>query len=221
MAVSQSPRKFREFDIQGYLNHLRGRQKKLAICKKGVVFAQGSPARHVFYILSGRIKLFVLSNHNKEAAVGLLGPGDLFGEWCVSGHVRQLANAQAVTDCSVLKLDRNKVLAAIHSNPAFADFMVNYLLRHNREMQESVVDLMSSSTEKRLARALLLLARFGGVDDPLVTVPRISQGTLASLIGSTRTQVNFLMNKFRQLGFIEYNGVMEVRNSLLNVFLQD
>jgi len=223
MSDLRTPRSRRpkKFDVAGYLNALPGTRKKQSVRKKQVIYAQGSSAEHVFYLLSGRIKLFVRSKQNKDAVVGLLGPGDLFGEWCVSGHVRHLANAEAVTDCSILKLDQKKILAAIHSDPNFADFMVNYLLQHNRDVQENVVDLMFNSTEKRLARALLLLARFGAAREPLVTVPRVSQDTLAALIGSTRTQVNLLMNKFKNMGFLKYNGGMEIHNSLLNVLLKD
>jgi len=214
-------RRLKHFDIASYLNALPGGRKKQSVRKKQVIYSQGSPAAHVFFLLSGRIKLFVRSKQNKEAVVGLLEPGDLFGEWCVSGHVRHLANAQAVTDGSILKLDQKKILAAIHDDPVFADFMVSYLLQHNRDVQENVVDLMFNSTEKRLARALLLLARFGAAGKPLVTVPRVSQDTLAALIGSTRTQVNLLMNKFKNMGFLKYNGGMEIHNSLLNVLLKD
>jgi CRP-like cAMP-binding protein len=221
METSRLADKLNEYDVPRYLKRLRGGRKPLSLLKSEVVFAQGDPARRVFYLLSGQIKLVVLSKQKKEAVVGLLGPGSLFGEWCVSGHVRQLASAQAVTDCSVLKLDRKQILAAIHKDSASADFMISYLLRNNRAIQENVVDLMFNSTEKRLARALLLMARFGGKEKPLVTVPRISQDTLAALIGSTRTQVNFLMNKFKQMGFVRYDGGMEIQNSLLNVLLQD
>jgi CRP/FNR family cyclic AMP-dependent transcriptional regulator len=219
-----APRRSRQlsgFHVGDYLNALPAGPKRLSIHKKQLVYAQGGPARHVFCLLSGQVKLFVRSKQNKEAVVGLLGPGDLFGEWCVSGHLRQLANAQAVTDCTILKVDQKRILAAIHKDPVFADFMVNYLLRHNRDVQENVVDLMFNSTEKRLARALLLLARFGAAGGPLVTVPRVSQDTLAALIGSTRTQVNLLMNKFKSMGFLKYNGGMEIHNSLLNVLLKD
>jgi CRP/FNR family cyclic AMP-dependent transcriptional regulator len=220
MALRRS-RKLSGFDVADYLHTLPGSRKKLPFRKKQLLYAQGSPARHVFCLVSGQVKLFVRSKQNKEAVVGLLGPGDLFGEWCVSGHLRQLANAQAVTDCTILKVDQKSILAAIHNDPTFADFMVNYLLKHNRDVQENVVDLMFNSTEKRLARALLLLARFGAAGEPLVTVPRVSQDTLAALIGSTRTQVNLLMNKFKNMGFLKYNGGMEIHNSLLNVLLKD
>lgn len=219
----QTPRSERpkKFDIASYLNTLSASPKKQSVRKKQLIYAQGTPAAHVFYLLSGRVKLFVRSKQNKEAVVGLLGAGDLFGEWCVSGHVRHLANAQAVTDCSILKLDQKKIVAAIHGDPIFANFMIGHLLQRNRDIQENVVDLMFNSTEKRLARALLLLARFGAAGEPLVTVPRVSQDTLAALIGSTRTQVNLLMNKFKNMGFLKYNGGMEIHNSLLNVLLKD
>jgi len=219
MNVKRSLPRSDQPDAVNFIGNLQGR--KVVLRKSQSVYSQGSRAEHVFFIRSGHVKLFVLSEQGKEAVVGLLGPGDLFGEWCVSGHVRQLSNAVAVTDCTLLKVAKKKVLSAIHADRSFADFFINYMLRGKRVVEENLVDLMFNSTEKRLARALLLLARFGKKGKPLVTVPRVSQDTLAALIGSTRTQVNPLMKKFKKLGFITYDGGMEVRNSLLNVVLHD
>jgi CRP/FNR family transcriptional regulator, cyclic AMP receptor protein len=208
-------------EVESYLDELRGKKTRLAVPKRRFFFSQGKPAKYLFFIQSGHVKLFVLSKQRKEAVLGLLGPGDVFGEWCVSGHIRQLANATAVTDCVVTRVHKNEVLAAMQQNEAFANFLIGHLLRRNRAVEENLVDLMFNSTEKRLARALLQVARFGKSEAPLLTVPKVNQDTLAALIGSTRQQVNFLMNKFKKLGFIEYNGGMEVRNSLLNVLLRD
>jgi CRP/FNR family cyclic AMP-dependent transcriptional regulator len=221
MGTSRKLKSSGRLDVESYLNDLRCKKSRLAVPKKRLFFSQGKPATHLFFIRSGHVKLFVLSKQHKEAVIGLLGPGDVFGEWCVSGHIRQLANAIAVTDCVVIRVHKDQILSAMQEDEAFANFLIGHLLRRNRTVEENLVDLMFNSTEKRLARALLQVARFGKGEAPLLTVPKVSQDTLAALIGSTRQQVNFLMNKFKKLGFIKYDGGMEVRNSLLNVLLRD
>jgi CRP/FNR family cyclic AMP-dependent transcriptional regulator len=209
------------FGLEGYIRRFHGSKRELVIRKNRSFFSQGAPATHVFYIRSGTVKLFVRSKQRKEAVVALLGAGDLFGEGCVSGHSRQLANAVAITDCVVFKLHRTQMHSALREDRRFADFFVSYLLRRNRAVEENIVDLMFNSTEKRLARALLHLARFGKRGGPLAHIPKVNQDTLAALIGSTRTQVSPLMHRFRKLGFVVYDGGIEVRNSLLTVLLQD
>lgn len=221
MSSSRKLKSSGEFDLNSYLSDMRCEKSRLAVPRKRLFFSQGKPAKHLFFIRSGHVKLFVLSKQRKEAVIGLLGPGDVFGEWCVSGHIRQLANAVAVTDCVVTRIHKNDVLSAMQKNEVFANFLIGHLLRRNRTVEENLVDLMFNSTEKRLARALLQVARFGKTEGPLLTVPKINQDTLAALIGSTRQQVNMLMNRFKKLGFITYNEGMEVRNSLLNVLLRD
>ncbi|MFZ0639229.1 MAG: Crp/Fnr family transcriptional regulator [Candidatus Acidiferrales bacterium] len=221
MALSAKLKISDEFEAEIFFSKLRGTKKKLVVPSNRLFYAQGDPATHVFWIRSGAVKLHVLSKQGKEAVVALLGPGDLFGEWSVSGRIRQLTNAVAVTDCVVMKANKNQILLAIHRDAAFANFVINYTLRRKRAAEENMVDLMFNSTEKRLARALLQLANFGKSGSPLVNIPKVNQDTLAGVIGSTRTQVNLLMNKFKKMGFIKYNGGMQIHNTLLRVVLED
>jgi CRP-like cAMP-binding protein len=184
------------------------------------VFAQGDPATEVFYVQLGSIKLSVLSRTGKEAVVAILGPGDFFGEGCLAGQPRRMATASALAASTVLVIEKPQMLALLHSEPTLADRFLLHMLARNIRIEEDLIDQLFNSSEKRLARALLLLARYGKEDQPL-TLPKLSQETLAEMVGTTRSRVNFFMNKFRELGFIEYNGDIKVNSSLLTVVLHD
>jgi CRP/FNR family transcriptional regulator, cyclic AMP receptor protein len=189
---------------------------------KQVIFSQGERADTVLYIQQGRVRLSVLSKQGKEATIALLGPGDFLGEGCIaSDQPLRSATATATNDCLVMKIQRKELLRILHAEHDFSDMFVAYVIdRHNRT-QADLVDQLFNSSEKRLARALLLLARFGKKDRPEAVIPPINQGTLAEMIGTTRSRVNFFMNRFRKLGFIHYNGGLQVHSSLLSVVLHD
>jgi CRP/FNR family cyclic AMP-dependent transcriptional regulator len=189
---------------------------------KQVVFSQGQPADAVFFIQQGRVKLSVLSRQGKEATISLLGVGDFLGEGCIaSDQPVRLATASALTACRILRIKKAEMLRALHSEHAFSDMFVAYIVdRHNRT-QADLVDQLFNSSEKRLARALLILARFGKEGKSEDVIPKVSQETLAEIIGTTRSRVNFFMNRFRKLGFVDYNGGMKVHSSLLSVVLHD
>lgn len=189
---------------------------------KQVIFSQGERADTVLYIQQGRVRLSVLSKQGKEATIALLGPGDFLGEGCIAAdQPLRSATATAIDDCSVLQIQRRELLRTLHLEHEFSDLFVAYVIdRHNRT-QADLVDQLFNSSEKRLARALLILARFGKKDRPEVVVPYINQATLAEMIGTTRSRVNFFMNRFRKLGFIQYNGELLVHSSLLSVVLHD
>jgi len=197
------------------------RHKQVAVHNRKAIYKQGKSATHVFHILKGRVKLSTISKQGKEAVVAILGPGDLFGEGSVSGRTVHLANATAIADCTLLKLDKLDIIKEIHKNQEFADYFLNYVLRRGRTIEENLVDLMFNSTEKRLARALLLLAHFGKDREPQLIAHPVNQDTLAAVVGSTRSRVNFFMNRFKRLGFIRYDGGLEVNGSLLSVLLKD
>jgi len=189
---------------------------------KQVIFSQGDRADTIFYIQQGRVRVSVLSKQGKEATIALLGPGDFLGEGCIAAdQALRPATATAIDDCSVLKIQRKELLRILHSEHEFSDLFVAYVVdRHNRT-QADLVDQLFNSSEKRLARALLILARFGKKDRPEAVIPPINQATLAEMIGTTRSRVNFFMNRFRKMGFIHYNGGLQVHSSLLNVVLHD
>jgi CRP-like cAMP-binding protein len=174
----------------------------------------------VFYVQLGSIKLSVLSRTGKEAVVAILGPGDFFGEGCLAGQPRRMATASALGASTVLVIEKPQMLDLLHSEPTLADRFLLHMLARNIRIEEDLIDQLFNSSEKRLARALLLLARYGKEDQPL-TLPKLSQETLAEMVGTTRSRVNFFMNKFRELGFIEYNGEIKVNSSLLTVVLHD
>ena len=189
--------------------------------KDQTVFSQGEIADAVFYIQKGKIKLTVVSEQGKEAVVAILGPGQFFGEGCLNGHPLRIATTAAIEDCVITRLDKMVMVATIHSKPDFSELFMAYLLDRNSRIEEDLIDQLFNSSEKRLARLLLLLANFGKEGRPQPIAGKISQETLAEMIGTTRSRVSFFMNKFRKLGFIEYNGEIEVHNSLLNVVLYD
>jgi CRP/FNR family cyclic AMP-dependent transcriptional regulator len=189
--------------------------------KDQVVFSQGDVADAVFYVQRGKIKLTVISEQGKEAVVGVLGPGQFFGEGCLNGHPLWVTTSTAIVDCLVTRITKTAMIATMHSEPEFSELFMTYLLTRNSRIEEDLIDQLFNSSEKRLARLLLLLANFGKDGRPEPIVGTFSQETLAEMIGTTRSRVSFFMNKFRKLGYIEYNGKLEIHNSLLNVVLYD
>jgi CRP-like cAMP-binding protein len=190
--------------------------------KNQVLFSQGDPADAVFYIQKGNVKLTVVSERGKEATVALLDAGNFVGEPCVAAAQRvRMATATALTRSTLLRIEKKEMIRVLHEEHAFADLFVAFLLARNVRIQADLVDQLFNSSEKRLARVLLLLAHFGKESKPQSVIPKISQEVLAEMIGTTRSRVNFFMNRFRKLGFIEYNGGLEVHSSLLNVILHD
>jgi len=209
------------FDPKKFLAKV-GKGKKISKYQKDqTVFSQGEAADAVYYIQKGKLKLTVTSEHGKEAVVAILGPGAFFGEGCLNGHARRIATTTAITECVVTRITKEAMIATIHSEPEFSELFMSYLLTRNSRIEEDLIDQLFNSSEKRLARLLLLLANFGKEGRPEPIVGKISQETLAEMIGTTRSRVSFFMNKFRKLGFIEYNGHLEVHNSLLTVVLND
>ena len=208
------------FELHEFLESAGVKRKIRKYSRSGVVFAQGDPAIEVFYIQLGSIKLSVLSRTGKEAVVAILGPGDFFGEGCLAGQQRRMATASALSVSTVLVVEKPQMLEVLHQEPALADRFLMHMLARNIRIEEDLIDQLFNSSEKRLARALLLLARYGKKDQPL-PLPKLSQETLAEMVGTTRSRVNFFMNKFRDLGFIEYNGDIKVNSSLLTVVLHD
>ena len=189
--------------------------------KNEIVFAQGDAANTVFYIQKGRVKVVVLSEQGKEAVVGILEPGQFFGEGCMNGHSLRIATTTAIEECRLTVITKAAMLATLHNQPKFSELFMAYLLTRNSRIEEDLIDQLFNSSEKRLARLLLLLANFGKEGSPQPISPNISQETLAEMIGTTRSRVSFFMNKFRKLGFISYNGKIEVHSSLLNAVLYD
>jgi len=209
------------FDPKAFLAKV-GKGRTLADYKKNQrIFAQGDPAEALFYIQSGKVKLTVISKQGKEAVVAILGAKDFFGEGCLAGQPLRMAGAAAMSECSIMRLEKLGVVRLLHDEPAFSELFLQYLLSRNIRIEEDLVDLLFNSSEKRLARVLLLMANFGkeGKAEPVIS--KISQETLAEIVGTTRSRVSFFMNRFRKLGFIEYNGRLEVHSSLLNVVLHD
>jgi len=218
-------KKGRDFDPNTFLATIGEGRKNLAVSKKQVIFAQGDAADAVFYIQKGRVKLTVVSKIGREATIGILGEGKFFGEAALAGQALRMGSAAAMTDCEVLRIEKKAMMAALHREHAFSDMFVGYLLARNIRYEEDLVDQLFNSSEKRLARVLLLLAHFGKEGVPEAVVPKISQETLAEMVGTTRSRVSFFMNRFRKLGFIHYAGGLEgglqVHSSLLNVVLHD
>ncbi len=186
-----------------------------------MVFTQGDRADAVFYIQAGKVRLTVVSKTGKGATIGILKEGDFFGEGALAGQIVRMGSAEAMTDCELLRMDKRVMMDALHREHAFSDLFVAYLLARNVRYEEDLVDHLFNSSEKRLARVLLLLAHFGKEGMPETVIPKISQETLAEMIGTTRSRVSFFMNRFRKLGFIHYNGGLQVHSSLLNVVLHD
>ena len=208
-------------DLRTYLAKARGGTSKEYL-KNRTVFSQGNPADAVFYIEKGKVKLTVLSARGKEAVVAILGNGDFFGEGCLAGQPLRVATAASITECSILRVQKETMIRMLHNEPAWSERFMAYLLSRNVRIEEDLVDQLFNSSEKRLARILLLLTRFGKDGQHQHVVPKISQETLAEMIGTTRSRVSFFMNKFRKLGFVDYNGGgLQVHSSLLTVVLHD
>jgi CRP/FNR family cyclic AMP-dependent transcriptional regulator len=189
--------------------------------KDQIVFSQGEVADAVFYIQQGKVKLTVVSEQGKEAVIAILGPSHFFGEGCLNGHPLRIGTTRAIDECVITRLEKATMIATIHNEPEFSELFMSYLLTRSSRIEEDLIDQLFNSSEKRLARLLLLLANFGKEGRPEPIVGKFSQETLAEMIGTTRSRVSFFMNRFRKLGFIEYNGKIEVHNSLLNVVLHD
>jgi len=209
------------FDPQLFLTKVGKGKTTLHSPKKQMIFSQGDAAEAVFYIQTGKVKLTVVSQQGKEAVIAILERGAFFGESCLAGQSVRTATATAVEDCSLLRIDKEAMLLVLHQEPTFAELFMAYLLAHTIRIEEDLVDQLFNSSEKRLARVLLLLAHFGKEGKPETVITKISQETLADMIGTTRSRVSFFMNKFRKLGFIDYNGELHVHSSLLNVVLHD
>jgi CRP/FNR family cyclic AMP-dependent transcriptional regulator len=196
--------------------------RRIASYRKGeVIFGQGQPADAVFYIQTGKVKITVVSEQGKEAVVAVLGPDEFCGEGCLTGQPLRLATAAAMTECEIMRLEKGIMIRVLHEEPAFSEFFVSHLLTRTIRVEADLVDQLFNSSEKRLARALLLLANFGREGQPEPTIAKVSQATLAEMIGTTRSRVSFFMNKFRKLGLIDYNGQLEIHSSLLNVVLHE
>jgi CRP/FNR family transcriptional regulator, cyclic AMP receptor protein len=209
------------FDPKDFLARV-GEGKSIAVYHKDdIVFAQGDVAGTVFYLQKGRLKVVVVSDQGKEAVVGILEPGQFFGEGCMNGHSLRIATTTAMEESLVTSITKTAMLATLHNEPKFSEMFMAYLLSRNSRIEEDLIDQLFNSSEKRLARLLLLLANFGKEGNPQPINPNISQATLAEMIGTTRSRVSFFMNKFRKLGFISYNGKIEVHNSLLHAVLYD
>ena len=209
------------FDAQAFLNSPGISSKVVEYRSGAAVFAQGDACEHVMYIQKGGIKLSVRSQTGREGVVAVLGPGDFFGEGCLAGQLMRMSTATAMTECSIARLEKADVMEMLQKDPAFSKLLLSYMLSRTIRIEEDLIDQLFNSSEKRLARALLLLANFGKEGKPEAVIPKISQEVLADMIGTTRSRVSFFMNKFRRLGFIEYNGTLEVHSSLLNVILHD
>jgi CRP/FNR family cyclic AMP-dependent transcriptional regulator len=211
----------RDFDPRAFLATIGEGRKFVLFPKKETIFAQGDLADAVFHVQTGKVKLTVVSKTGKEATIGIIGEGDFFGEGSLAGQALRMGSATAMTDCAVLRIDKKAMMEALHREHEFSDMFVAYLLARNIRYEEDLVDQLFNSSEKRLARILLLLARFGKEGIPEKVVPKISQEVLAEMIGTTRSRVSFFMNRFRKLGFIHHNGGLQVHSSLLNVVLHD
>ena len=209
------------FDPKVFLSKVNGGRTISDYRKDQIVYRQGDPADTVFFIQSGKVKKTVVSEQGKEAVVALLGTGDFFGEACLAGETRRLATVSAMTKCVIARISKADITRVIHEEPAFAELFIAHLLARNSRVEEDLVDQLFNSSEKRLARVLLLLANFSKEGTPEPVIAKISQETLAEMIGTTRSRVSFFMNRFRQLGLINYNGRIEVHRSLLNVVLRD
>jgi len=221
MRAAAATKKTRAFDPNTFLATLGEGRRIVKVAKKQTIFAQGDEADAVFYIQKGKVRLTVVSKTGKEATIAILGEGEFFGEGSLAGQLRRMGTAMAMTTCELSRVDKKAMMEALHREHTFSDMFVGYLLARNIRYEEDLVDQLFKSSEKRLARLLLLLARFGKEGTPEAVVPKISQETLAEMIGTTRSRVSFFMNRFRKLGFIHYNGGLEVHSSLLNVVLHD
>jgi CRP/FNR family transcriptional regulator, cyclic AMP receptor protein len=211
----------RAFNAQDFLDSAGIARKVVEFKRKDTVFSQGDVGNNVLYIQKGGVRLSVVNETGKEAVVAVLGPGDFFGEGCLAGQPLRIGTATAITGTTVLVIEKKEMIRVLHVEHAFSDRFITYMLSRNIRIEEDLVDQLFNSSEKRLARTLLLLARYGTQDKPQRVLPKISQEMLAEMVGTTRSRVNFFMNKFRKLGFIKYNGGLQINTSLLSVVLHD
>ena len=216
-----SPPKNPTFDVHGFLDSAGVSRNVSEFKKKETIFSQGDPAKNVLYIQKGGVRLSVVNETGKEAVVAVLGPGDFFGEGCLAGQPIRIGTATAITATAVLIIEKKEMVRVLHVEHAFSDRFITHMLSRNIRVEEDLVDQLFNSSEKRLARTLLLLARYGTQDKPQMVLPKISQEMLAEMVGTTRSRVNFFMNKFRKLGFIKYNGTLQINTALLSVVLHD
>jgi len=208
------------FDVQAFLKSAGLSPRTVRFATGAAIFAQGAQANSVFYVQEGGVKLSVLSSAGKEAVVAMLGPGDFLGEGCLAGQPLRMGTANAVMRTALLRIPKRDMIRMLHDHPEFSDRFLAHMLTRNIRIEEDLIDQLFNSSEKRLARTLLLLARYGKEETPRV-LPKLSQETLAEMVGTTRSRVNFFMNKFRKLGLIEYNGGLKVNSSLLSIVLHD
>jgi CRP/FNR family cyclic AMP-dependent transcriptional regulator len=219
--VAKNRKKQKSFDMREYLSS-EGPSRQIVNFKKGqIIFSQDDPCDDAFYVQSGDAKLTIVKPQGKEAVLAIVGPGDFLGEGCIIGNPVRLATATAMGAVNVMRIEKKEMMRVLHDEQEFAAKFINYMLERNIKIEADLVDQLFNSSEKRLARALLILARYGKPGEPETIVAKISQETLAELVGTTRSRVNFFMNKFRKLGFIHYNGGLQVHRSLLNVVLHD
>jgi len=212
----------RDFDPRKFLATIGEGRKIVQVAKKQTIYAQGAACDAVFYIQAGKVRLTVIAKNGKEATIGILNPGDFFGEGGLAGQPLRMGSATALTACELMRIDRKAMMLALHREHAFSDMFVEYLLSRNIRYEEDLVDQLFNSSEKRLARILLLLAHFGKDGKPESVIPKMSQETLADMIGTTRSRVSFFMNRFRKLGFLDYGeSGLQVHSSLLNIVLHD
>jgi CRP/FNR family cyclic AMP-dependent transcriptional regulator len=209
------------FNAQDFLDSAGVARKVTEFTKKQAIFSQGDPAKNVLYIQKGAVRLSVVNETGKEAVVAVLGPGDFFGEGCLAGQPLRIGSAIAVTATTALVIEKKEMVRVLHVEHEFSDVFISYMLSRNIRIEEDLVDQLFNSSEKRLARTLLLLARYGKEDKPQRVLPKVSQEMLAEMVGTTRSRVNFFMNKFRKMGFIKYNGGLQINTSLLSVVLHD
>ena len=209
------------FDPQAFLATINRGRTVTIHRKNGVIFRQTAAADAVFYVMRGRVKIAVTSKQGKEAVVGIMGPTDFFGEGCLIGQPLRLATAKAMVECEIMRIDKTEMMRLLHEESTFAELFMKHLLTRNSRVEEDLVDQLFNSSEKRLARTLLLLSNFGKDSEPQLITTKISQETLAGIIGTTRPRVSQFMNKFRKLGFITYNGHLQIHRSLLSVLLRD
>ena len=209
------------FDVQVFLDSAGISRKIAEFGRKQKIFSQGDAAKTVLYIQKGTVKLSIVNELGREAVVAVLGPGDFIGEGCLAGQEIRMSSASAIAPTSMLIIEKDEMVRVLHAEHAFSDRFVSYMLLRNIRVEEDLVDQLFNSSEKRLARTLLLLARYGKKSEPQKLIPKVSQEMLAEMIGTTRSRVNFFMNKFRKLGFIEYNGGVHINSSLLSIVLHD
>jgi CRP/FNR family transcriptional regulator, cyclic AMP receptor protein len=215
------PPKKRDFDVNVFLASVDGGRTISKYRPNKAIFDQGEVADSVFYIQEGRVKVSVVSDRGKEAVVAIHQKGDFFGEGCLTGQPRRLATATAMAESVIMRLDKASIVGVLQEEPAFSELFMAHLLARNARVEEDLVDQLFNSSEKRLARVLLLMANFGKEGRPEQVITKVSQETLAEMVGTTRSRVNVFMNKFRHLGFIEYNGDLKIHSSLLNIVLHD